>query len=46
MWGKFIGLRGCETPVVEVRRKVKWLEDRMERALKLERELMGRKWPY
>jgi len=46
MLGKFIGLRGCETPLREMQRKMKFLDDRMERSLKRERELMGQKWLF
>ncbi|KAF2432879.1 hypothetical protein EJ08DRAFT_568177, partial [Tothia fuscella] len=38
MVGKFIGLRGCETPIEEVGRRIKFLEDRLERSIRLERE--------
>lgn len=36
--GKFIGLRGCETPVQEVARKIKRLERRLEAAVAEERK--------
>jgi hypothetical protein len=44
--GKFIGLRGCSTPMPEVRRRVQLLEEKFERLLKLEREFTGGKWPH
>jgi len=46
MFGKFIGLRGCETPVTEMEKRVKFLEGKIERSIRRERDLMGRKWPY
>ena len=45
MFGKFIGLRGCETPLVEIEKRAKFLEGKVERALRRDRDLMGRKWP-
>lgn len=33
-FGKFIGLRGCETPVEELEEKNRWLRRREELALK------------
>jgi hypothetical protein len=46
MLGRFIGLKGCETPIGEVRRRIKFFEDRLERSIKLEREMTGRKFPW
>lgn len=46
MFGKFIGLRGCETPIAEMERRVKFLEGKIERSVRRERDMMGRKWPY
>ncbi|KAF2754068.1 hypothetical protein EJ05DRAFT_147525 [Pseudovirgaria hyperparasitica] len=49
MVGKFIGLRGCETPMWEMRAKVRWLDGRVRREIEDERERestfrRGRKW--
>lgn len=46
MLGKFIGLRGCETPLVEVERKLKFLDETMQRTLRRKRRLAERKWPF
>jgi len=43
-FGKFIGLRGCETPVQEVARKIKRLEKRLDAAMAEERK--ERKHPH
>lgn len=42
MVGKFIGLRGCDTPATEVGRRIKFLEDRFERSVRVERNLEGK----
>jgi hypothetical protein len=34
--GKFMGLRGCETPIPEVERRIAILEARLDRAMRLE----------
>jgi hypothetical protein len=36
--GKFIGLRGCQTPNHEVLKRFEWLEGRFERSIEKERE--------
>lgn len=46
MFGKFIGLRGCDTPLQEMEKRVKFLEATVEREMRRERENMGRKWPF
>jgi hypothetical protein len=46
MVGKFIGLMGCDTPIAEVKRKIKFFEDRLERSIRLEREMPARKFPW
>jgi len=45
MLGKFIGLRGWDTPTAEVKRKLRFLEDRLERNILRERDMMTRKFP-
>lgn len=45
MFGKFIGLKGCDTPVEEMEKRVKFLEGRIERAIRRERDSQ-RKWPF
>jgi hypothetical protein len=46
MFGKFIGLRGCDTPVGEFEKRVKFFEGKVERGVRRERDLTGRKWPF
>jgi hypothetical protein len=46
MFGKFIGLRGCNTPVEEFEKRVKFLENKFEQSITRERQMMGRKWVY
>lgn len=41
--GKFIGLRGCQTPNYEVTKRFDWLEGRLERSIEREREELCRK---
>ncbi|KAE9968161.1 hypothetical protein EG328_007722 [Venturia inaequalis] len=41
--GRFIGLRGCQTPSFEVAKRLEWLEGRLERALERERDGFCRK---
>jgi hypothetical protein len=43
--GKFIGLRGCQTPSYEVVKRFEWLEGRFEKALEKERNAIGGKGP-
>jgi hypothetical protein len=45
MLGQFIGLKGCDTPIGEVMRKIKFFQDRLERSMRLERKTMGGKFP-
>ena len=35
-FGKFIGLRGCETPVEELQQLDKWLKKKEEMAMKMD----------
>lgn len=46
MFGKFIGLRGCETPVEEFEKRVRFLEEKIEREVRREREDGTAKWPF
>lgn len=46
MFGKFIGLRGCETPVEEFEKRVRFLEAKIESEVRREREGMTAKWPF
>ncbi len=39
MFGKFIGLRGMDTPMVEVETKIRWLEQRMQASIEAERTM-------
>lgn len=41
--GKFIGLRGCQTPSYEVEKRFEWLEGCFERSIEKEREVVCRK---
>jgi hypothetical protein len=43
--GKFIGLRGCQTPSYEVNKRFEWLEGRFERLIEREREEVTGKGP-
>jgi hypothetical protein len=46
MFGKFVGLRGCETPITEMEKRVKFIESKVERAIRRGRDMMSRKWSF
>jgi hypothetical protein len=46
MFGKFIGLNGCETPICEVQRKIKFYEDWLERNISLVEGMKESKFPW
>ncbi|KAF2403901.1 hypothetical protein EJ06DRAFT_527493 [Trichodelitschia bisporula] len=43
MVGKFIGIRGCDTPIGEAKRRIRFYEQIMERGMAVERRAMSYK---